>query len=311
MGEFRLVMISAMYENGGNVVHRHLDGHPQLFVYPFESQLGTHWVTDALASMFPAKYRWPVFPLEGTPEEDFRSIVDEETRVRARTPYVSKFRSVPFEFDDEERGRLYARYVRENGRSRAENVRAFFRATFDAWRNFRRTDEQSVYVGYSPAVVVDTPAILADFPDAHVVHVVRNPWSAYADTKKRPVPLSLDRYMATWCLVQQHATAFERMYPGRVHLLRYEDVVREPEVVLGSLCRKMGLRPDESLRRPSWNGEPLEEVFPWGTIRKATPETNEATARELSLQERERITAWAAPWLGKFGYEDFLGDAER
>ena len=36
-----LVMISAMYENGGNTTHRYLDGHPELLVYPFESQLGT------------------------------------------------------------------------------------------------------------------------------------------------------------------------------------------------------------------------------------------------------------------------------
>ena len=38
--EFRLLMLSAMYENGGNTVHRFLDGHPEMYVYPFESQLG-------------------------------------------------------------------------------------------------------------------------------------------------------------------------------------------------------------------------------------------------------------------------------
>ena len=36
--EFRLLMLGAMYENGGNTTHRFLDGHPQMFVYPFESQ---------------------------------------------------------------------------------------------------------------------------------------------------------------------------------------------------------------------------------------------------------------------------------
>ena len=38
---FRLLMISAMYENGGNTTQRLLDGHPELFSYPFESQPGT------------------------------------------------------------------------------------------------------------------------------------------------------------------------------------------------------------------------------------------------------------------------------
>ena len=63
---FRLLMLSAMYENGGNTTHRFLDGHPQMFVYPFESQLGTRLVADALASTFPVKYRWPEFRLDAT-----------------------------------------------------------------------------------------------------------------------------------------------------------------------------------------------------------------------------------------------------
>ena len=67
--EFRLVMIGAMYENGGNTTHRFLDGHPELFVYPFESQVGTTLVRDPLRSMFPVKYRWPVFALAATPAE--------------------------------------------------------------------------------------------------------------------------------------------------------------------------------------------------------------------------------------------------
>ncbi len=68
---FRLLILSAMYENGGNTTHRLLDGHPQMFVYPFESQLGTRLVADALSSTFPVKYRWPVFDMTSTPEADY------------------------------------------------------------------------------------------------------------------------------------------------------------------------------------------------------------------------------------------------
>src|SRR5439155_23852399 len=103
MNEFRLLMIGAMYENGGNTTHRLLAGHPQLYVYPFESQLGTRLVNDLLSSTFPVKYRWPVFALEATPEQDYAAIIDEETRVRARTPHVSKFRDHEFDFSDDER----------------------------------------------------------------------------------------------------------------------------------------------------------------------------------------------------------------
>ena len=137
--DFRLLMLGAMYENGGNTTHRFLDGHPEMFVYPFESQIGTRLVVDPLSSVFPVKYRWPVFALDATPDEDYHAIIDEECKVRARTPQVSKFRHVAFDFSDDERRDHYRRYVGSSGRTRGGNVAAFFRATFDAWKDYRRT----------------------------------------------------------------------------------------------------------------------------------------------------------------------------
>jgi hypothetical protein len=304
--DFKLVMLSAMYENGGNVTHRFLDGHPQMFVYPFESQLGTRLVTDHLSSMFPVKYRWPVFDLDATAREDYRAIIDEEVKVRARTPNVSKFRHASFEFSDEARCETYLNYLNDSGRSRASNVAAFFRATFDVWKNFRRAGNESVHVGYSPIIIVDTDAILKDFPNADIVHIVRNPWSAYADTKKRPVPLSLSQYLLAWNLNQQHALFFQQQFPERVKVVRFEDVIANPMAILGNLCNRLGLEAAETLKQPTWNGEELDEVYPWGTIRRASSEANRATAAELSDQEREEIRARAGHYLEVFDYQSFI-----
>ena len=65
------------YENGGNTTHRLLDGHPNLFVYPFESQVGTKWVNDYLAGMYPNKYRWPLFPNPVSPEEAYEKCLEK------------------------------------------------------------------------------------------------------------------------------------------------------------------------------------------------------------------------------------------
>lgn len=303
---FRFLLLSAMYENGGNTTQRLLDGHPQMFVYPFESQLGTRLVNDALTSLFPVKYRWPVFDLAASPGEDYHAIIDEECKVRARTPSVSKFRSAAFEFSEEERKTIYLERVARGGRSRARNVEAFFRATFEAWKNYRCTGRESVYVGYSPIVVVDAEKVLDDLPDAHVLHVVRNPWSAYADTKKRPVPLSLSSYLLCWTLNQYHALLFRERHPNRVHIVRFEDVVAGPRKALGGICQALGVEAGASLDKPTFNGEPLEEVYPWGTIRSATPEANRAAALELSSEEKEEIRARARPYLAPFGYDDFV-----
>lgn len=296
-------MISAMYENGGNMTHRFLDGHPELFVYPFESQLGTRGVTDALASTFPVKYRWPVFALQASPAEDYHAIIDEECKIRARTPNVSKFRHMPFDFSDDERRRRYIELVEQSGRSRANNIAAFFTATFDAWKDYNRSGREQMYVGYSPVIVVDAERIVSECPGAHVLHVVRNPWSAYGDTKKRPVPLSLENYLLCWTLNQYHALVAQRRFPGRVHIVRAEDVMADSMQTLGILCERIGISPAETLRQTTWNGKPLESIAPWGTIVTPTLAANKATADSLSESEAAEIRDRAAPYLETFDYK--------
>lgn len=304
--DFKFLMIGAMYENGGNTTHRFLDGHPELFVYPFESQPGTRLVDDMLASTFPVKYRWPVFALDATPEQDYRAIIDEECKVRARTPQVSKFRHRDFDFSDDERCEIYCRYVAATGRSRANNVAAFFRATFDAWKDFCRSGSEQVYVGYSPIIGVDGDKILRDLPQAHVLHIVRNPWAAYADTKKRPVPLSLENYLLGWTLNQHYALLYAEMFPDRFHIVRAEDVMADPVATLGGLCTKLGLQTNDSLATPSWNGTRLDEVYPWGTIRTPTPDANLETAHELTEQEQDQVRTRAWQYLDVLGYRNYL-----
>jgi hypothetical protein len=302
MSDFRLLMVSAMYENGGNVTHRLLDGHPEMFVYPFESQLGTTLVNDPLTSMFPVKYRWPVFDLAATPEQDFHAIIDEECRVRLRTPHVSKFRHAAMELSEGEREQYYVRRVGRSGRSAGNNVAAFLGATFDAWKNCHRRSGPRVYVGYSPVIVVDAARILRDLPGAHVLHVVRNPWAAYADTKKRPKPMTLVSYMTAWATVQYHALLSREQHPKQVHIVRAEDVMADSFTTLATLCKRIDVASDDSLRTMSWNGEALPEAYPWGTIRRATPEANLATARELTAAEREDVALRAAHYLDAFDY---------
>jgi hypothetical protein len=302
MSSFRLLMISAMYENGGNTTQRLLDGHPELISYPFESQPGTKLVQDHLSSLFPLKYRWPVFALDATPADDYEAIIDEECKVRIKTPNSSKFRDTAISLDDRERKAAFLRLMEGRPRTRANLVEAFFRASAEAWKDRQASGRETVHVGYSPIIGVDADKIVRDIEGAHVLNVVRNPWSAYADTKKRAVPLSIAHYMAGWSVHQTHALAFAERFPGRVHVVRYEDIVADPAKTLSAVLAKIGVGAAPSLSTPSWNGRALEQVYPWGTIRTPTPAANEATANELSAAEKDEIRARTRPLLEPFGY---------
>lgn len=182
---------------------------------------------------------------------------------------------------------------------------AFFAATFEAWKDFHRSGRESIYVGYSPILVVDAEKILQDLPDAHFLHVVRNPWSAYADTKKRPVPLSLENYMLGWTLNQHYALLNRSRFGDRMHIVRAEDVLADSLAALTPLCQALGIEAAESLRTPTWNGGAMDQIYPWGTIRTPTPEANRATAEELSAAEREEVGRRTWQYLEVFGYDSF------
>jgi len=300
-----MIMLSAMYENGGNTTHRMLDGHPDLYVYPFESQVGTALVSDFLSSYVPIRYRWPEFPLDGKPEKDYDLFWDEELLTYLRVPARSKFKDCGLQMDENERRAEFAKYLKDKPRTRRHIVEAFFHSTFAAWKNVKRTGQKH-WVGYNPVQVLDVARFFADFPDGHMLHVVRHPFAGYADTKKRPFPISLERYAWTWNACQLWALTAQPMYPGHMHIMRFEDMVADPQKTLTPILEAMGMKWNDACRQPTFNGEPMKSVYPWGTIRTATTAAHNATKDELSDNEKDRLTA-----LTKVMYQQVYGRDAR
>src|SRR5262245_51918165 len=169
---FRLFMISAMYENGGNTTHRFLDGHPELYVYPFESQLGNSRCVDFLSSLYPFKYRYPDFPLDASADDCYEMFFDEEYKTAVRAKHVSKFRDADFQVDEVARKQIFMEILQKESMTRGNIVAAFFEATFKSWKNVNRSGREAAYVGYSPVIGFDGDKILGDFPNGHIIHVV-------------------------------------------------------------------------------------------------------------------------------------------
>lgn len=321
MDPFKLILLSAWHEQGGNVLQRFLDGHPQLKVYPFESQIATPLSSNLLAGpnhMVPQRYAYPVFDSEVTPEQAYAQFWDEELKTLLRAPSRSKFRDCGLEM--KERTRV-ARFVEvcdqlawlrtgdDAGRgvaTRRDYVEAFFCSTFDAWSNFALTGKETHYVGYSPPILFDADRFFADFPAGQMVHIFRNPFSGYADTKRRPFPMGLAKYCQIWSHCQLAALTYQHKYRDRFHLVRFESLVDDPVGTLRVLTNSLGLEPFAGTPVPSFNRVPLKQVCPWGTIKHATPEANLATARELSKEERQAVQIECQPMLDSLGYGHFL-----
>ena len=142
----------------------------------------------------------------------------------------SKFKDADLQLVEANRIRAFKGFLGEGLHRRAGKwIEAFFRSTFAwVWRSsYVRPEEGMAYVGYSPAVGIDADRMVRDFPNVRVMHVIRNPFSAYRDTKRRPFPQPLSRYLITWNIYHSTVGMYARMYPENVHVFRYEDLVAD------------------------------------------------------------------------------------
>jgi len=306
MSKFNFVMISAGFEHGGNVTHRHLDGHPELLVYPFESQLGNRNFNDFLASVERVQYRYPEFPEGLTAEELYEQMIDEEMKTFLRKRNGSKFRDADCVLDEKNRIKSFVNFLGEGPFTRKRVVEAFFRSTFASWENYYvEPKEDMTYVGYSPAIGVDADRMVRDFPTIKIMHIVRNPFSAYRDTKRRPFPLPLNRYLITWNIYHSTVEMYAKMHPENVKIFRYEDLVADKATFMKSVSEFIGVDFNESMLYPSWNGKEIKDMIaPWGTVLKSTEDYNKEIIDELTEDEKRKITAGTTALARHFGYHE-------
>ena len=306
MDTFNLVMLSAGFEHGGNVTHRHLDGHSKLCVYPFESQLGNRDFNDFLASVERVQYRYPNFPEGLTALELYEQMIDEEMKTLLRKRNGSKFKDVDFKFDESKRIAEFVRLLGDGPYTRRQVVEAFFRSTFAVWENHHTPITPGMhYVGYSPTIGIDADRIVRDFPNVRIMHIVRNPFSAYRDTKRRPFPQPLNKYLITWNIYHSTVEMYARLYPANVKIFRYEDLVGDKKAFLQSAAQFIGVDFEESMLYPSWNGQEITtNIAPWGTVLRSTKNYNAEIIQELTPAERHHISVGTTALARHFKYHE-------
>jgi hypothetical protein len=160
--------------------------------------------------------------------------------------------------------------------------------------NPRRARRPRAWVEKTPGNEARVEALLALFPRARFLHVVREPRANLASIKQ------LVRYrgwrwrapMTIWRLRRSLAAAHanrRRLPPDRYHVVRYEDLVTDPRGVMAGVAAFIAVGWDDCLLTATSNGVPLtsnsmyEDRRVSGAILSAV---DERWRRELSVSER-------------------------
>jgi hypothetical protein len=94
--------------------------------------------------------------------------------------------------------------------------------------------------------------------------------------------------------------------PGVYHVVRYEDLVAEPETHLRTICRFLGEDYDPAMARPDEQAAlavPAYKTWHTRTRQSVTTERVRSWQRRLTPTEIERCEAVFGPRLARFGYD--------
>jgi hypothetical protein len=151
----------------------------------------------------------------------------------------------------------------------------------------------------------------AAFPSARFIHIVRHPCAVIA-SQKRKQPRAGSKLDLFYQLETQHdglrLAAEMRQTQGarRYHVLRYEDLVRDPGPAAQGIARFLGIEADPILTRPTMYGRPSgantghpELLGNVGVVSSATTETWRTA---LSTHEIAVIESYLGPAMERFGY---------
>jgi hypothetical protein len=84
--------------------------------------------------------------------------------------------------------------------------------------------------------------IFAVFPNAKIIHMMRDPRDRYASAKTRWTEMKgrVGAGTAMWLESVKLARRGQRKYPGHYMVVRYEDLVAQPEQMLHKICDFLG-----------------------------------------------------------------------
>ena len=288
---FRLVLVSAWNESGGGFLHRLFDGHPQCYVYPFELQLGTEFVSDRYCDWFRQKYRWPAFTaaLPRAPEAIFAAILDEEVKSYLADRASSRFREFDLQLSAVEWREAFSGALASASYSCSDIVAAYVTSLFAAWRNRERSGSESLYLGHCPTIIVDYDRIRCDLPETRVQHVVRSPVSGFCDMKARVPEMNVHRYCLKWSLVNGTAFHYASKYEQQVRIVSFQALLEHRAATLRDLCAWLELEYDGVVEHPSWNGQRLEQMYPFGGVPDISRAHEEQCQQSLSASDVEHI----------------------
>ena len=286
------VFICGHPKSGTSLLRNLLDSHPQLVVYPEESRFFRHYLPLAenasendwldlakqhLIHIFQWNRDHPLAHQAGFEDRDYGWIpyADVEGKLNARI---------------EKEG------VRHPGDYLSAAILAFGELTGPSDADPKWWVEKTPYNEYFAHQIFDW------WPLAHCIHVVRDPCDNYASYRRKQTDWSPEFFATNWVNSTRAGLENQKKYGAkRYWILRFEDLVRQPEDFLHDLLDFLAIEDQPVLRTPTragrnWGGNSMfDQTFssisttPIGRGQAELNETETAVIQFITKRTAEAI----------------------
>lgn len=169
--------------------------------------------------------------------------------------------------------------------------------------------EADVWVEHIPHNVRYVTALLAHFPDAVIVHLVRDGRGIAASLL--PVGWGAGSELAAaryWAEHLAYGFVAERSAPDRVYRVHYEELLRHPHEVLAGICEFAGLAVEEQLGSVTRFPIPRDTLGQHSLVaRPPDPSRADSWKHALTPRQIETFEYHAGELLAQLGYELVFG----
>ena len=163
----------------------------------------------------------------------------------------------------------------------------------------KRSSDVSFVGDKTPNNLLHLKKILACFPGAKFIHVVRDPRDVVLSSRKA-WKKSLVRAAFQWQRGVYAANNFSHEHPDAILTVRYEDLLANSRAELSAVCKFLDLPFDESILELTGSREKMGDAAGYPGLK--TDNTGKFEAA-LSEREQQRLTALLYKEMGQFGYE--------
>lgn len=260
-----VALISQAPRSGGTLLRHLFDGHPKCHVHPYEWHFGEQ------------KTEWPWFDETEKPEELWATLSEgalanrfatgikaDQMKVRSSPPGGSPRRAYPMMLPPLLQRTLFLKLVKpERNRTTRTILNAYLTSLFNAWLNNHSLDdvEKRWVVAFAPRLSWGDglEGFFSAYPDGALISVLRDPYGWFDSSRRRQ---SQDvqndaRLLTMWAEGAREMLRSKELYPERVTIISFDDLIRDTAGVMRLLARRLGIAYDDKLTTPTFNLRPI------------------------------------------------------